>query len=294
MNLLLGATGYVGSAFEEYFKTNQVPYVTYGVRYGFDERSFVKFLLANNITHVYNCAGFTGKPNVDSCELIENQVPALQANVLLPMQLLTICKKFAVKLIQISSGCIYNDTQCERGLEPAHEFTENDVPNFSFHQPKHSWYSGTKALGEQLIMGEGMYYPDVLICRLRIPFDSINNPRNYLNKVINYETLLNATNSFSQLEEFVAACVDLGNDNRTGIYNLTQPGYMTTKEIVDMLKVHKLVSDKIYFKCIEHFERVAIAPRSNCVLDSSKAIRSGVKLTPIYIAMEKAIVNYKH
>jgi dTDP-4-dehydrorhamnose reductase len=293
MNLLLGATGYVGSAFEEYFKTNQVPYLNYpSIRYGFDERSFINFILANNITHVYNCAGFTGKPNVDSCELIENKVPALQANALLPMQLLNICKKFNIKLIQISSGCIYNDTQCERGLEPTHEFTEGDEPNFSFYQPKHSWYSGTKALGEELIIGDNEF-SDILICRLRIPFNSVNNSRNYLSKVISYDNLLNATNSFSQLEEFVAACVDLGGSHRTGIYNLTQPGYMTTKEIVDMLKVHKLITDKTYFKCIEDFEKIAVAPRSNCVLDSSKAIRSGVKLTPIYIAMEKAIANYK-
>jgi len=138
-----------------------------------------------------------------------------------------------------------------------------------------------------------MVHGNILICRLRIPFNSVNNPRNYLNKVISYDNLLNATNSFSQLEEFVAACIDLGDSHRTGIYNLTQPGYMTTKEIVGMLKVHKLITDKTYFKCIEDFEKIAVAPRSNCVLDSSKAIRAGVKLTPIYIAMEKAIANYK-
>jgi dTDP-4-dehydrorhamnose reductase len=292
MNLLLGSTGYVGSAFDKYFKSNQIPYLNYpSIRYGFDERSFINFILANDITHIYNCAGFTGKPNVDSCELIENKIPALQANALLPVQLLSICEKYNIKLIQISSGCIYNDTECERGLEPTHEFTEGDEPNFSFFQPKHSWYSGTKALGEQLLMSE--QYHDVLICRLRIPFDSVNNPRNYLNKLINYGTLLNATNSFSQLDEFVAACVNLGDNFNGGIYNLTQPGYMTTKEIVDMLKCHKLITDKTYFKCIEDFEKVAVAPRSNCVLDSSKAIRAGVKLTPIYIAIERAIANYK-
>jgi len=292
MNLLLGSTGYVGEAFKNYFELNNIPYVTYMVRYGFDERGFINFILTNEITHIFNCAGFTGKPNVDSCELIENKIPALQANALLPSQLLTICEKFNIKLIQISSGCIYNDTQCERGLEPTHEFTEDDEPNFSFFQPKHSWYSGTKALGEQLITGNDQY-TNALICRLRIPFDSVNNPRNYINKIINYNTLLNATNSFSQLDEFVAACVNLSENYKSGIYNLTQPGYMTTKEIVDMLKRHKLITGKTYFKCIEDFEKIAVAPRSNCVLDSSKAIRAGVKLTPIYIAMERAITNYK-
>jgi len=292
VKLLLGATGYVGSAFEQYFKTNRIPYVTHVVRYRFDERDFVKFVLANKITQVFNCAGFTGKPNVDSCELTENQVSTLQANALLPVQLYSICKKYDIKLIQISSGCIYNDTQCERGLDPTHEFTESDKPNFSFFQPKHSWYSGTKALGEQLIVGNDTY-TDALICRLRIPFNGVNNARNYLNKVINYDTLLNATNSFSQLDEFVAACVYLSDERyECGIYNLTQPGYMTTKEVVELLKHYNLVSDKTFFRCIEDFEKIASAPRSNCVLDSSKAIREGVKLTPISIAMEEPIKQY--
>lgn len=292
MNLLLGASGYVGSAFEQYFKSEGIPYVTHGVRFGFDERGFVKFLLANKINRIYNCAGFTGKPNVDSCELIENKIPALQANSLLPLQLHNICTKYFIKLIQISSGCIYNDSQCEKGLPPAKEFVETDTPNFSFFQPKHSWYSGTKALGEQLLVNNVEIY-NTLICRLRIPFNGENSNRNYINKVINYDNLLNATNSFSQLDEFVRACVDLSGSNRSGIFNLTQPGYMTTKEIVDMLKRYNLVSDKTYFRCVEDFEKITTAPRSNCVLDSSKAIRGGIKLTPIHIAMENAIANYK-
>lgn len=294
MNLLLGASGYVGSAFEQHFKANLIPYVTYpSFRFRFNEREFEKFVLTNKIKQIFNCTGFTGKPNVDSCELIENKIPALEANAFLPLQLHNICRKFEIKLIQISSGCIYNDTQCEKGLEPTHEFSEIDTPNFSFYQHKHSWYSGTKALGEQLINCSSEY-SNTLICRLRIPFNSVNNNRNYLNKVINYNTLLNATNSFSQLEEFVGACVDLSDNDYGGIYNLTQPGFMTTKEIVEMLKRYRVVSDKTFFRSVEDFEKITTAPRSNCVLDSSKAHRHGIELTPIHIAMEKAIAHYIH
>ena len=50
-----------------------------------------------------------------------------------------------------------------------HGFTETDPPNFSFRDPPCSFYSGTKALGEEAIAGIGQSY----IWRLRIPFDEI-------------------------------------------------------------------------------------------------------------------------
>jgi nucleoside-diphosphate-sugar epimerase len=101
---------------------------------------------------------------------------------------------------------------------------------------------------------------------------------------------LNATNSFSQLNEFVAAAHNL--QHAVGIYNLTQPGYLTTKQVVEMLAKRNLVSNKLYFKNIEDFEKTVATPRSNCVLDSSFAIREGINLTPIEDAMQLAIDEY--
>ena len=47
--------------------------------------------------------------------------------------------------------------------------------------------------------------PASIVWRLRIPFDSVDNPRNYLTKLMRYPRLLEATNSISQLDEFAAA-----------------------------------------------------------------------------------------
>src|SRR5438067_1708626 len=70
----------------------------------------------------------------------------------------------------------------EKSPEKIHGFTETDTPNFSFRDLPCSFYSGTKALAEEAIAGVGNSY----IWRLRIPFDEVDGPRNYLSKVQRY------------------------------------------------------------------------------------------------------------
>lgn len=286
MILLLGATGYVGEAFVLFFKNNDIDFITASVRYPLDKNAFRNLLLKNNVTHVFNCAGYTGKPNVDACEL--NKDATLLANAILPKQIADVCKSYGIRLIHVSSGCIYNDVCCERALPPLKEYTEQDAPNFCFNSNKYSWYSATKALGEQLLQQTDAGF--VTIARLRIPFNGEINNRNYIDKILKYPILLNATNSFSHLNEFVQAAFTIR--NISGIFNLTQPGYLTTQQVVQMLQQHNLAVGKEFYKSIEDFDSIVKAPRSNCTLDSSNAIRCGVKLTCIDVAMEQAIGEY--
>lgn len=283
MILLLGSTGYVGSAFAQFFNKNKIDYTTFSIRYPFDANEFRALLLRNKVTHVFNCAGFTGKPNVDACELHKDAT--LLANAIMPKQIAEICSRHNINLIQVSSGCIYTDCNCEQGFAPLAEYNESAPPNFCYDSNKFSWYSATKALCEQLI---AQYNPTVV--RLRIPFNGETSERNYIHKIIKYPVLLNATNSFSQLNEFVAASFDLR--DAPGVYNLTQPGYLTTKQVIAMLQQRGLANDKLYFRSIQEFNASVKTPRSNCVLDSSKAIRCGIKLTPIEDAMQQAIDEY--
>src|SRR5690606_30712238 len=95
------------------------------------------------------------------------------------------------------------------------------------------FYSGTKALGEETLAG----VDNVYIWRLRIPFDHRDNPRNYLTKLIRYQRLLDAENSISQLHEFVAATFACWEKRIPfGTYNVTNPGHVTTREVVDLIK----------------------------------------------------------
>src|SRR5207248_2543609 len=84
-------------------------------------------------------------------------------------------------------------------------FSEADRPNFSFRDGPCSFYSGSKALGEEAVDGVGRNY----IWRLRIPFDELDNPRNYLSKVQRYAKVYDNVNSISHRADFVRACLDL-------------------------------------------------------------------------------------
>ena len=288
--LLLGSSGYVGKKFAEFFTNKQIRYYPVSIRYPYSKSAIRDAILNNKITHVVNCAGYTGKPNVDSCE--DEKDECLFANAYLPKVLHEVCAAYKIKLVHISSGCIYNDMNCEQGLPPIIEYPEHFKPNFSFDEGGCSWYSGTKALGEHLLRSSHLL-PDALICRLRIPFNGELSPRNYVSKIANYPKLLNATNSFSQIDEFVAGCYHLMSSGfDSGTYNLTQPGYMTTVDVVDLLQKYYIVKEKEYFNTITEFNSMVKAPRSNCVLDSSSAIRVGVKLTHIRESMEEAVKQY--
>jgi nucleoside-diphosphate-sugar epimerase len=187
----------------------------------------------------------------------------------------------------VSSGCIYTG-------EPAsgQGFDESAAPNFTFRQNNCSFYSGTKALGEECLAEAR----DCYIWRLRIPFDHVHNSRNYLSKVMDYARLLDARNSLSQLNEFVECCFkcwELKLDY--GIYNLTNGGSVTTREVVAMIKKHGLVKKEFHFfdSEAEFMQQAAIAPRSNTVLDSSKAVAAGLPLSDVYVALESALSRWQ-
>ena len=112
-----------------------------------------------------NAAGYTGKPNVDACEFHKGE--CLAGNAVLPGIVAQACEDANVPWGHVSSGCIYT------GARPdGSGFTEEDAPNFTFRQNNCSFYSGSKALGEEVLAN----YPNVYIWRVRIPFDQFEIP----------------------------------------------------------------------------------------------------------------------
>ena len=151
--------------------------------------------------------------------------------------------------------------------------------------------AGRKALGEEVLAS----YSNVYIWRVRIPFDQFENPRNYLTKVMRYSRLLDATNSISELQEFVEAsllCWELRVP--FGTYNMTNPGTVTTREVVDLIKKTGLCDREfIFFSSEDEFMRTAaITPRSNCVMNSDKLRRAGIRLTEVHEAIERDLRNW--
>ena len=75
------------------------------------------------------------------------------------------------------------------------------------------------------------------IWRLRIPFDELDSARNYLSKVQRYPKVYDNVNSISHRADFVRACLDLWEQRAPfGTYNVTNPGWVTTRHVVGMIE----------------------------------------------------------
>jgi len=103
-------------------------------------------------------------------------------------------------------------------------------------------------------------------------------------------------NSISHRGDFVGACLDLLQKKAPcGTYNLTNPGFITTRQVVAL--VQKLLKPGQEFEFWanddEFYRNAAKTPRSNCVLDVSKLLSAGVKIRPVEEALESALKNWK-
>jgi dTDP-4-dehydrorhamnose reductase len=311
--ILLGATGYMGKAFAAEIARRGHNLISLS-RSATDYTRFdvlLKFLNDSKPDFLINVAGYTGKPNVDACELAK--ADTLLGNTLLPQTIAHACEAARIPWGHVSSGCIYSGAKVmldghmrtekdmtqphlrklvEQSPASVHGFTELDTPNFSFRDGPCSFYSGTKALGEEAIIGVGQSY----IWRLRIPFDEFDSPRNYLSKVQRYAKVYDNVNSISHRLDFVRACLDTWELRAPfGIYNVTNPGFVTTRHVVELVEKYLKPAKKFeYWESDEEFYKVAAkTPRSNCVMDISKLLKAGVKVRPVEEALEHSLRNWK-
>jgi UDP-glucose 4,6-dehydratase len=282
MYIILGKNGYIAEAIVKELTSRDLPHVAWSrsdVDYtDLKELKYNLYILGDDL-HIINCAGYIGKPNVDACELAK--ADCIEGNVLLPLMLAQLCCEKKYEFTQISSGCIYGG--CEK------HFTEKDAPNFDFQNG--SFYSGTKALAEKVVLQNN---PNSYVFRLRIPFDEYESPRNYLTKLLSYDTLLDAENSLSHRADFAKYVMELIEQKAPhGIYNVTNKGSVTTRDVVQLIKKYNLSNkDFKFFDNLESFGKETVAPRSNCVLDTTK-IEQYIKIRTAQEALEDALSKYK-
>lgn len=289
--IILGASGYIGSAFCNFLKTSKKPYIALSrneVDYT-DLKTFENYIHMNwrnsekptENSVIINCSGFIGKPNVDVCE--DNKSECIIGNIVTPQNISNLCRRLGLKFAHISSGCIYS------GYDK--QFTEEDLSNFNIQNG--SFYSGTKAIAEQLILSSNT---NSYIFRLRIPFDHIPDQRNYITKILNYDKLLDKNNSLSHRGEFVSSCISLiENKAPYGIFNLTNPGYVSAKDVIEIIKKVSpvMLSGKTvkFFDSDDDFNKHVRAPRSNCILSTSKSSKY-VHMSPVKDILKQSIIDY--
>ena len=285
-NILLLGKGYIGKWLG--FRLSGIPKfnIFHVSREDLDYHDMIslkKYLLINKIDYVINCSGFTGRPNVDEAETKKEECWSL--NVVIPVVITELLQDLEIKYVHISSGCIYS------GYEKA--YTEEDEPNFGLLAYS-SYYSKSKHAFEMSVKDK-----DIKILRIRMPvcYD-LTNPRNYLKKIMDYPNLVDYRNSKTLIPElclFVQALLINDEISWEGcdIYNVVNPDPLSTKEVVE----HLNQMNENYWKVLNpnwvNIEDLDIvAPRSNCILNNSKADKI-FKLSPERIMMNM-VCNYNN
>ena len=311
---ILGASGYIGEAFVAEAKKRKLDYrpVSRKELDYTDFRTLLHGLKRGKPDFVINAAGFTGKPNVDACENKKGETVA--GNVILAHTVASACDVAGIQLGFVSSGCIYTGAKVRRECgtwavedrltEPlisellekrsdrVQGFSEEDKPNFSFNHNNCSFYSGTKALAERVMAG----FPDFYVWRLRIPFDELDNHRNYLSKIQRYPKVYHNWNSISHRADFVKVCLEtLIRKVPPGVFNVVNPGYISTREIVE--KIRQKLKPKWkpdFWKGEDEFYQFgARTPRSNCLLEVSKIRSLGIDIRTANEALDCALSQWE-
>jgi len=231
-----------------------------------------------NIDWVINCSGYTGYPNVDGCEDYFQE--CYYYNVTSPLYITKACNEVKVPIIHIGSGCVYT------GYDKI--FKEEDATNFGADCFESSTYSKTKDAFEKLSSNMERY-----IFRIRIPFNGIVEPKNYLYKMLKYDTLISKQNSITcvdDLIEFVEKFITHPSKIECGIFNVVNKGSVCGSEVMSMLKEYDLSNPKWKIVSIKDANfRVA---RSNCILSTEKLENLGLALPDVRESLNRAIYNY--
>lgn len=236
---------------------------------------------------IVNCIGKTGRPNVDWCE--NNKEETYTANVVIPLLVAEWCANHDVHLIQLGSGCIYfgespnhsdHLVQMMSGKNIAYGLKDLGWKEDDFANPK-SFYSKTKYACD-LILGQ---MSNVTTLRIRMPISTKNVPRNFINKVRGYKEVIDAPNSVTFMDD-LTACVDWVIDNSvTGLYHVTNPEPLSAAQV--MREYQKYVPEH-QFEIIStaQLDKLTVAKRSNCILNTDKLTQAGFKMTPTQEALE--------
>lgn len=220
-----------------------------------------------------NCIGYTGERNVDDCE--KNLEKTFSANVFVPLMLAEAASRRGVKLVHISSGCIY---KYDYGCPPIPESSPPDFFGLA--------YSRSKIYAEQALKRVSDEF-DILILRIRIPLDDRPHPKNLLTKLLKYGRVIDVPNSVTYVPHFIKAVMHLLDINANGIFNVVNKGALRYPRLMDEYAKH--VPDFGY-ETIGYADLELV--RTNIILATEKLERSGLEVVNINGVLEKCVKNY--
>lgn len=220
---------------------------------------------------VINAAAFIPPSGrVSDCDRFKNET--ICGNVIFPKMVTEACAQQVIPLIHISTGCLFDE---------AKEYNEEDTPTRGW-EGYCGTYVGSKLLAERLVR----YYHKTYVLRIRLPFDEIDHPRNYLRKLTTFPTVFDHVNSLTHRGDFAKAALDLFQIGaQYGIYHCVNPGTVSARTVLNELMARNIIDR------MPKIEKGAVT--NGAILSTKKLTDAGVKIRPIFDAMREALDNWK-
>jgi len=281
LNIVILGTGFIGSSLSTFLEKSKHKITAFSqADLNYTNPDLLTVTLKRLQCNILiNCSGYTGSPNVDACE--KNKEKCFLYNVTLPLNLARVCENLSIKLVNVSSGCIYT------GYEKM--FTEKDIPNFGIFNSTSSFYSQTKHICELNLADF-----DALTLRVRMPFNSRFVPKNLIYKIYKYDNIIDYPNSGTNTDNFNEFVYQLVNNpavsNIRGPLNVINPGPITGKKVAELLTKYGVVNPN--WKVVDVSELNIVAQRSNCILDDSRLVAEGLELPHIDKILEPTIAEF--
>ncbi|MBM3244905.1 MAG: sugar nucleotide-binding protein [Candidatus Omnitrophica bacterium] len=223
---------------------------------------------------IINCIGKSGR-NTDDCELYKDKT--LFANSFIPVILAEAALRSRIKLIHISSGCLF-----DYDFEKDKPITEEKVPDFL-----ELFYSRSKIYPEIPLSLLSAKKLNCLILRVRLPLDNRPHPKNLLDKLIRYKKVIDLPNSITYIPDFLNALKHLIKIDARGIFNIVNSGGLFYNELMD---VYKRYDPDFEYKTVK-FKDLGLV-RTNLLLSVRKLGKTGFNMRPAGEVIEECVREY--
>ena len=239
-----------------------------------------KELIVQKPSHIICCIGrthgtYNGEyiPTIDYLEKPGMLKDNIRDNLFSPLTLAILCERYNIHLTYMGTGCIftYEDDKLS--------FSEEDVPNFFG-----SSYSTVKGYTDRLMH----MFKNVLNIRIRMPISSDTSSRNFIMKLIRYKKICSIQNSMTVLDDLIPVMCTMCIEKRGGTINLTNPGTIEHKEILDMYT--EIIDHTFEYDLFSYEEQMKVIA---CDRSNNELISSVPKVKNIHDSVRDVMLKLK-
>ena len=277
-SIIILGKGYLGTRFIEYFEDR-------AVRVDVDITNLAdleKVIVEHNPTVVINAAG---KTLTSEIEKPENRALAFLVNVQGPANLAYLAHKYTFHLIQLSTCMVYG------GPVPKDGWRETDQVSPA------NYYGWTKAWADAELTPFAER-DHITIVRIRTPLSAVSNPRNLLNKLQTYTSVVDEPSSLTVVEDMLMGVDQLITKKVYGVFNLVNPGVISLYSIAREMQQGGLIPEDKQIKALTSNDlekiNVAIGKASQPfpILNIGKLQSAGIHLRNVHIAVTESINQF--